>query len=36
MLLTAKAFDEKVEGYDDRAELVPYCPNCELWRTNLQ
>ena len=27
-LLTAKVFDEKVEGYDDRAELVPYCPNC--------
>ena len=27
-LLTHKQIDFRTEGYDDRAELVGYCPNC--------
>lgn len=27
-LLNPKRFDYREEGYDDRAELVTYCPNC--------
>lgn len=28
-LLNPKRFDYIEEGYDDRAELVAYCPNCK-------
>lgn len=27
-LLTSQEFDYKEEGEDDKAELIPYCPNC--------
>lgn len=27
-LLTPKTIDFRVEGYDDRAEFIGYCPNC--------
>lgn len=28
ILLNPKSFDYREEGYDDKAELIPYCPNC--------
>lgn len=27
-LINPEKINYKEEGYDDRAELVPYCPNC--------